>query len=169
MAEEGDHSAIRNFLDVHPNASHASGEKGWTPLHRAAHFRHTRVVQLLLSSGADPSARDHGRNTPLHDAAMGHQFSVASMTALIVAGTDLNARNTHWVTPIHVAAQYANLPGFALLLAHNARVDLPDRRKMRCLEMARYQLEGLVHAKRRLPNQRRELNRIIEILEQRLA
>src|SRR5437762_12522980 len=50
---------------------------GWTPLHLAAFFGHTKVAELLLSLDADVSARSRNPNgnTPLHAALAGnHKF-----------------------------------------------------------------------------------------------
>src|SRR5215831_11079653 len=41
---------------------------GWTPLHLAAFFGHTKIAELLLAHGAEVAARSRNTsgNTPLH-------------------------------------------------------------------------------------------------------
>ena len=47
---------------------------GWTPLHEAANFGHTLLVEFLLRCGAKANAQSIDRETPLHDAALsGHE------------------------------------------------------------------------------------------------
>ena len=46
----------------------AADEDGDTPLHNAARGNHTEVVQLLLSHGADPRARNAEGHTPAQEA-----------------------------------------------------------------------------------------------------
>ena len=41
---------------------------GWTPLHEACVYGHTKVVLLLLKHGANVNARGMDGDSPLHDA-----------------------------------------------------------------------------------------------------
>jgi ankyrin repeat protein len=40
-----------------------------TPLHWAAYYGRTDIVQALITAGADKDARDNSGHTPLHEAA----------------------------------------------------------------------------------------------------
>ena len=51
-------------------------EGGLIPLHNACSFGHAEVVQLLLTSGADPNTRDNWNFTPLHEAAIKGKIDV---------------------------------------------------------------------------------------------
>ena len=54
---------IQLLVGADPNAKDA---EGFTPLHHAAVPLHIKIVELLLSSGANPNARDNSANlTPL--------------------------------------------------------------------------------------------------------
>src|SRR5207244_13610749 len=62
---------------VHAETINEYSADGWTPLHLAAFFGHTKIAELLLSHDADVSARSRNPNgnTPLHAALAGnHKF-----------------------------------------------------------------------------------------------
>ena len=164
-AEDGDVKAVVRLIEKDPGLVNAAEpEFGWTALHRAVQFGHTRLVRLLLKSGANPGQRDHKRNTPLHNAATGHDYTLQSLELLVKAGAPIESRNTYWETPIHVAVQHSNLPGFSFLLEQGARTDWRDRQGLDALGMAKYQAAN-VHSSRKYDQQRRELKAIIEMLE----
>lgn len=66
-----------------------SDETGYLPLHLAAGRGNSRIVRLLLESGADPMARDysHHKETPIHHAVMGNDAD--SILLLVEAGGEL--------------------------------------------------------------------------------
>ena len=47
---------------------HVHVHVGWTPLHEACVYGHTKVVLLLLKHGANVNARGMDGDSPLHDA-----------------------------------------------------------------------------------------------------
>ena len=60
------------------------------------------MVEVLLSAGASPSARDDGGLIPLHNAC---SFGHAEVVQLLLkAGADPNARDNWNYTPLHEAA-----------------------------------------------------------------
>ena len=63
---------------------HASDGRKSTPLHLAAGYNRTRIVQLLLTHGADVHAKDKGGLVPLHNACSYGHFEVK------VVGVDYN-------------------------------------------------------------------------------
>src|SRR6266853_1039760 len=60
---ESDSSAVKSF-----------SADGWTPLHLAAFFGHTKIAELLIAHDADVAARSRNSNgnTPLHAALAGN-------------------------------------------------------------------------------------------------
>lgn len=76
--------------------------RGYTALHLAALRGYTRLMEHLLSAGADIHASDNKGNTPLHAAAK-HGCS-ATVRLLLSAGADIHARNNRGYTPLHIAA-----------------------------------------------------------------
>lgn len=138
-AEDGDVKTVAKLIEEDPGLVNAAEpEFGWTALHRAVRFGHTRLVRLLLKSGANPGQRDHKRNTPLHDAATGHEYTLPSMVQLVEAGSPIESRNIYWESPLHVAVHHSNLPGLTFLLERGARTDWRDRHGLDALGMAEY-------------------------------
>ena len=100
------------------------GGLGQTPLERAMLDNHDRVVELLLSHGADIP--------PLHlalyckDEAKAKELAGhgASVESLIEAGANVNVRTVNGTTPLMVAAAKGYSDIVRVLLDHGARHDV---------------------------------------------
>src|SRR3954470_23612132 len=66
----GEFERVERTLADEPAAINEYSADGWTPLHLAAFFGHTRVIELLLAQGGNVAAvsRNTSGNTPLHAA-----------------------------------------------------------------------------------------------------
>lgn len=106
-----------------------------TPLHKAAFFGHTRIVQHLLATAtADPDVAatallvnqvGSGGQTPLHKAAFcGHEEVV---TTLLAHGANILALDAEKCIPLHKAAKSGNLAVFRACLGP------PDQMQLRLL------------------------------------
>jgi uncharacterized protein len=95
---------------------------GWTPLHLAAFFGHSKIAELLLAQQADVAARSRNANgnTPLHAALAGNHKLVAGL--LIGHGADVNAADAQGWRPLHLAAANNNLDAIKALIAQGADV-----------------------------------------------
>src|SRR5438876_5706632 len=64
----GEIERVERLLDADAQGINAYSVDGWTPLHLAAFFGHTKVAELLLGLDADVTAksRNSNGNTPLH-------------------------------------------------------------------------------------------------------
>ncbi|WP_108784243.1 ankyrin repeat domain-containing protein [Wolbachia endosymbiont of Bemisia tabaci] len=83
-----------------------------TPLHFAALNGHFKVVELLISKGADINAKDDSGLTPLHLASGGGYEEIVKL--LSNGGADINAKDSNDVVPLHFAAEggYLNIVQF---------------------------------------------------------
>jgi ankyrin repeat protein len=93
---------------------------GWTPLHLAAFFGRTEVVERLLKARADLHAisRNALKNTPLHAAIAGGHVDVA--LTLIAGGAAVDVADAGGHTPLHIAAEAGLLPVARALVARGA-------------------------------------------------
>jgi len=89
-----------------------------TALHIAASEGATRVTQLLLTSGASPSARATSEWTPLHFAAREGHTEICRM--IVTKGGNKNAMTTGGWTPMMMAAAFNRLEVAAFLLSVGA-------------------------------------------------
>lgn len=102
------------------------------PLHCAV-GRGDRVMQLLLSHGAEVNATDSSGRTPLHIAAGGHPGSIR---VLVEAGADVNAADDEERTPLHIAVA-GRLESTQALLNAGADVNSVDKSGRTPLDIGR--------------------------------
>lgn len=94
-------------------------------LHRAVLEGNLPIVQLLLSRGADPSARDSMNATCLHAAAReGHEHLID--TLLADERSDVAARDKYGRTPLHDAVFGGHTKAAAALVARASNVFAED-------------------------------------------
>src|SRR3989449_8665397 len=77
----GEVERVERLVATDPSAVNTYSADGWTPLHLAAFFGHTKIAELLLAHDADVAARSHNTtsNTPLHAALAGNHKMVAGL------------------------------------------------------------------------------------------
>ncbi|XP_049762865.1 ankyrin-1-like [Schistocerca cancellata] len=78
------------------------------------HTEKQTLVQILLTSGASPNAKDSQGKTPLHIAAA--EGDAKTVEALIAAGADVTERDLNGRMPLHWAAQSYSAEAVELLL-----------------------------------------------------
>jgi ankyrin repeat protein len=69
----------------------------------AANAGQQKMVEFLLSKGANPNAKDNQNSTPVMFAAQ-HGFDVI-VRRLLTSGADVLARGTHGLTAVDLAVQ----------------------------------------------------------------
>lgn len=116
----GDVERLRDLLSSDPDRVGELSDDGWTPLHLACFFGHSRVAQELLGAGAPPDAvsRNEMGNTPLHAAAASGQVEICQW--LLARGAEVSATQHGGWTALHSAAQQGNRALVDLLLDHGA-------------------------------------------------
>lgn len=99
-------------------------------LHNSARKGQLQVTKLLLELGADLSAPDTGRQTPLHLALEGGHIDIG--TLLILRGANIAAADKDGRTPLHCAAERAaEQGGRANMMLLYAKVSDPKGEKSR--------------------------------------
>ena len=88
----------------------AVGALDRTPLHMAAFYGRTKIIELLIANGADVNAKDHTAMTPLHAAVISGERAAAlageqAVVALLLdRQANLQAKNEEGQTALHLAA-----------------------------------------------------------------
>jgi ankyrin repeat protein len=77
------------------------------PLHAAAAGGRVEAARMLLNAGADPNAKQHGKNTALMTAAFSNNRELAEM--LIARNADVELRNEEGKTAADIAAGIGNM------------------------------------------------------------
>ena len=101
-AEEGDIEAVKEYLAAGTDKNVRAGKWGDTPLHRAAFWGYTEIVELLINNEVDVNSKDDYGSPPLHDAAEYSHLEIAEM--LIDRAPDMNALDYNGDTPLDLAS-----------------------------------------------------------------
>ncbi|MGZ3722023.1 MAG: ankyrin repeat domain-containing protein [Bdellovibrionales bacterium] len=117
---EGVKNLIRSGTDVNAMKSH----DGITALMAAARKDHVAIVEQLLIAGADVKPTDSRGSNALHYATLGG--SAGSIALLVKKGTILEAKDSFDLTPLMMAARFANLATVRALLSAGASVETAD-------------------------------------------
>ena len=132
----GEIERVERLLQDSARAINDWSGDGWTPLHLAAFFGHTKIAELLLAHDADVVARSRNStaNTPLHAALAGNHKFVAAV--LIGGGADVNAADAAGWRPLHLAAASNNLDAIKSLIAQGADVSAANGEGKSALSLA---------------------------------
>ncbi|MCA8448891.1 ankyrin repeat domain-containing protein [Burkholderia vietnamiensis] len=110
VADRGDADVLRLLIDhgANPNLQDNLGE---TPLHIAARSPYEEGTKALLEGGADPGIVDERGATPLIGA-----HTAENVDLLLDYGADINARDRHGDTALHLQAQNQRSPALTATL-----------------------------------------------------
>ena len=107
---------------------------GNTALHEAAYNGHSKVIELLLSHGANRESTDLYGSTALHVAAMnGHK---QALELLLSSGASVAATDHLERTPLHLAAEKGHTACVETLLAHKADIEAKAKENLTPLHVA---------------------------------
>jgi uncharacterized protein len=122
----GERERVERLIEEDGAAINTYSTDGWTPLHLAAFFGHTKIAEALLAHGADVAARSRNGNgnTALHAALAGNHKFVAGL--LVGSGADVDAPDAAGWRPLHLAAANNNLDAIRALIAQGADVSAPN-------------------------------------------
>ena len=102
-AWKGDIKAIEQHLAAGKDVDAKDDLYGDTPLLWAAGFGHKKVIEMLITKGADVNAKAEEGWTPLHYAAGGNDKEIVEL--LSTKGADLNAKDVNDETPLNWAEE----------------------------------------------------------------
>jgi ankyrin repeat protein len=120
-AKHGDTDEVAALLSMDNRLTRSFDADGWSPLHLAAHYGHSAIVELLLHNNAPVDLRSTNQmaNTALHAALAGRRAEVVKI--LLDAGADVDAKQHGGWTPLHSAAANGDRAMVDLLLARGAK------------------------------------------------
>jgi len=124
--KSGDRQTALSLIEKQANVN-APESDGTTPLHWAAHFADTDIVDLLLKAGADAKARNQFGSTPLSEAAQANSTQI--IDALLKAGADPDSPASDGMTALMIVARGTNVAAAKLLLDHGAHVNAKESQK----------------------------------------
>ena len=126
MAAMHGHPEIASFLISRGANPNSRDDWGRTPLMVAATVGTVEVVDTLLSGGANPTIKDDVyRDTAIHYAAIAGREDVVAL--LLADGIPIDFPSGHdGESPLHYAAQYANLELVEFLVEQGADIHRAD-------------------------------------------
>ena len=128
--QAGSLERVVEILDRDPESLTVRNEFGRDPIHEACFRGHLPILELLVSRGADVTARARSENTTLHLALHGVKGPKerGEVTAFLLAHSPglATTRNINGITPLHWAGN--ELPEtIELLIASGADLDARDK------------------------------------------
>jgi ankyrin repeat protein len=103
LITDGDTAAVRTAVEESPRLLSATveraGQGGWTPLHLAVAAGHAELVRVLVTAGADPTARTEHDRTPLHTAL---EFAPDLVLVLRELGAPVDAPSAAYLDEVDV-------------------------------------------------------------------
>lgn len=90
------------FEKIGPEILQYKDEDGYTALHRASYNGHVKVVEYLLTVGAEIDSKTNDGWQPLHCACQWNKVEVASI--LLQNGSNINSLTNGKQTPLHLAS-----------------------------------------------------------------
>jgi ankyrin repeat protein len=120
-AETGNLSRVQELIEQDQSVVNQQDDSGWTPLHWAAYYGHTKIVSMLLGASAKVDLRNKYGRTPLHLAASNGRTATVSM--LLDKGADVSQQDEDGETPLHWAAFNGHTAIVSMLLGARADVN----------------------------------------------
>uniref|UniRef100_I3JWX6 Ankyrin repeat domain 27 n=1 Tax=Oreochromis niloticus TaxID=8128 RepID=I3JWX6_ORENI len=121
-------------------------DRGYTPLHVAAHCGQSQLIDILVHKGAQVNATDYHALTPLHLACQRGYQGVTLLLLHYKANTEAQDNNGN--TPLHLACMYGHEDCVKALVYYDVqtcRLDLVNDKGDTALHMAsRWGYEGII-------------------------
>jgi ankyrin repeat protein len=133
-ARTGDSQVVRSLLQEHAVDVNETAVDGMTALHWAVQRDDTRMVELLIRSGANAQSASRYGVRPLAIAAVNGNADILKL--LLDAGADPNAGLSPDETAVMAAARTGKVDALKLLLDHGGRLDARDARGQTALMWA---------------------------------
>lgn len=133
----GNIELVESALNAGASVNIKEKAKGNTALMLAAYYNHPKIVDLLINSKADVSAKDDEDNSALTKAAW--TGSIESAKLLIRAGANVNAKEVNGMTPLMVAAFYGHTEVVKLLVQENCDISIKDNDGFTAVMNAKHQ------------------------------
>lgn len=121
--EDGDAQTVEALLKMGADVNECD-EAGVSALATAASWGHVDVCRLLLANGANVMKADKLGDTALHEAARADELDVVEVLCE-APGMDVNVKNKHGCTALHVASHAGKGAMVKLLIRLGASVNGP--------------------------------------------
>jgi ankyrin repeat protein len=116
---ERDYNKVKTLVDADPSLVNARNKYQMTPLHQAAYVGDMKIVEYLVSKGADIEAKNNRGCTPIHScAAFGHD---KVLRFLISKGADVNSVDNYGWSPLDGAICQDRHQEILILKRHGAK------------------------------------------------
>ncbi len=124
--QEGDAGLFKQIIERDDSLVHITDPSGNSPLHIAAYFNRTEMVQILLKEGASIQASNSDQRNALVFAVAGNGLECARI--LLEAGIDVSAKDSEGRQPVHWCAVQGSAGMASLLLKYGANINALDHR-----------------------------------------
>lgn len=135
ICKDGDYHGLARELECESDITHLYSLEGWTPLHYAAFYGHSKLVELLIESGANVNLVSKNKELTALHLATTKRHKACVETLLKASDLNVNICTKAYGTALHCACQNDDLEIASMLLLAKANYNLRNGKRQLAVDL----------------------------------